>query len=231
MLFASDLSTLVQPLVRTDIPALPDAALRQFVVQMLWGILLAIAGWRAGYRLPERWRVGFAALITLWSVSPGPISPAYWLEMAFAAPSWTSALLCGLYVRMKVQQTGGLRRGASDTAPARIPWLWAAAGIALGWVLALDTFAALPLKESLYAWGFTPLATLVLMLMAASAWLIKPDWATALPMLVIALYVATRLPSGNVWDAVTDPLLWLYLHGVVAVRVWTQLTGSVNQLT
>ncbi len=231
MLFASDLSTLMQPLMRMDIPALPDTALRQIGVQMLWGTLLAAAGWRAGYRLPARWRAGFAALIALCSVVPGPASPAYWLEMAFAAPSWTSALLCGFYLQMQVRQTAGLREDASGTAPAGIPWPWTAAGIALGWVLALDTFALLPLTDSLYGWGFTPLATLVLLLVAASAWLVKPDWATALPMLAIALYVATRLPSGNVWDAVTDPLLWLYLHGAVVLRVWRQLNGRRRRLT
>ncbi len=231
MLFASDLSGLVQALMRTDIPALPDAALRPIGVHMLWGILLAAAGWRAGYRLPARWRAGFAALIALWSLIPGPASPAYWLEMAFAAPSWTSALLCVFYLQMHLHQTAGLGEGASGKAPADIPWPWTIAGIALGWVLALDTFALLPLTDSVYAWGFTPLATLVLVLVAASAWLVRPDWATALPVLAIVLYVLTRLPSGNVWDAVTDPLLWLYLHGAVVLRVWRQRNGRRRRLT
>lgn len=208
--------------MRTDVPALPDPALRQTGVHLLWGVLLVAASWRAGLRLSARWRVRFAVVIAVWSMVPGPVSPAYWLEMAFAAPSWTSALLCGLYLQTRGRHTGGLCTVAANAGPTDVPWPWAAAGIGLGWILALDTFAALPLADSLYAWGFTPLATLVLTLLAAGAWLVKPDRANALPLLAITLYVLTRLPSGNVWDAVTDPLLWLYLHGAVVLRAWRQ---------
>ena len=31
----------------------------------------------------------------------------------------------------------------------------------------------------------------------------------------LLLFAATRLPSGNVWDALMDPLLWLLLQGVL----------------
>ncbi len=226
MFSASDIQALVQPLLRTDIPALPNTALRQACVQLLWGILLAAAGWRAGPWLQPRWRLGFTGLLAVWAVTPGPASPAYWLEMAFASPSWTSALLCGLWLLRQARQPAGLATPWTAPEPARIPWLWALGGILLGWVLALDTFAALPLADSLYAWGFSPLATLALMLSGSVIWLIRPCQANALPLLAVGLCVATRLPSGNVWDGMTDPLLWLYLHGDVAVRVWKQLRGD-----
>ena len=228
MAFALDLATLVQSLVQTDIPPLPEAAFRQICVYMLWGLLLATAAWRAGSRLQPRWRRGLAALVVVWAAIPGPVSPAYWLEMAFAAPSWTSALLCGMWLLQQTRAHAVVANSWRAGEPPGIPWLWALFGMALGWVLALDTFAALPFAESVYAWGFSPLAPLCLALVGAGAWVVRPGWANVLPMLAVALYVGTRLPSGNIWDAVIDPLLWLYLHGVVAVRVWKQLTGRVN---
>jgi len=33
---------------------------------------------------------------------------------------------------------------------------------------------------------------------------------------VLAAYVLLRLPTGNVWDAVLDPFVWLALH----VQLW-----------
>jgi len=229
MASAFDLATLVQSLVQADIPPLPEAAFRQVCVHMLWGFLLATAAWRAGTRLQPRWRQGLAALVVVWAAIQGPVSPAYWLEMAFAAPSWTSALLCGMWLLQQTRTQAVVANSWRAGEPTGIPWLWALFGIALGWALALDTFAALPFAESVYAWGFSPLATLCLALFGAGAWVVRPRWASALPLLAVALYVSTRLPSGNIWDAVIDPLLWLYLHGAVAVRVWKQLRGGARR--
>jgi hypothetical protein len=95
----------------------------------------------------------------------------------------------------------------------------------MGWVLALDTFAVLPLQQSIYAWGFSPLASLALMTGAAAVWVISARWLYTLPLFALALFVLTRLPSGNVWDAVLDPLLWLYLHIYLATQGWRYLRG------
>jgi hypothetical protein len=35
----------------------------------------------------------------------------------------------------------------------------------------------------------------------------------------LLLFAATRLPTGNVWDAVLDPWLFLALHGMVVGRL------------
>jgi hypothetical protein len=35
-------------------------------------------------------------------------------------------------------------------------------------------------------------------------------------VVVLAAYVLLRLPTGNVWDAVLDPFVWLALH----VQLW-----------
>lgn len=225
MVFGFDLTALVQPLLRTDIPPLPETGFRQVCVHLLWGLLLAALAWRAGTWLQLRWRLALSAIAVLWAAVPGPISPAYWLEMAFSAPSWTSALLCGQWLLQQKHSPPAFGAwGARE--PAHIPRLWAFAGVAVGWVLALDTFAALPIGDSIYAWGFSPLATVFLMLVGAGAWLVQPRPTNALVWLAVALYVATRLPSGNAWDAVIDPLLWLYLHGAVAAGLWRQLRAK-----
>ena len=223
MVIAPDFALLLQPLLDMDSPVFPPAAVRQVCVHVLWGVVLAAAGWRMASVLQPPWRLALAALMGVGSSLAGPLSPAYWLELAFASPSWTSVLLCGLWLW---GQTRSQAR-SSDIRTSRptnsIPLPWVLCGIAMGWVLALDTFAVLPVRHSLYALGFSPLASLVLMVAAAATWVLSARWVHALPLVALALYVLTRLPSGNVWDAVLDPLLWLYLHIHLASQGWRSL--------
>ena len=225
MVIASELAQLFQPLLDMDSPVLPTAALRQLGVHMLWGVVLAAAGWRMAYLLQPHWRLAWAACVGIGSSLPGPLSPAYWLELAFASPSWTSVLLCGLWLWRQTRPQAVFSDPWSPRPINHIPIRWVLCGIGLGWVLALDTFAALPVQQSIYGWGFSPLASVVLMIGAAAAWIISARGVHALPFLAIALFVLTRLPSGNVWDAVSDPLLWLYLHVHLAAQVWRYLRG------
>ena len=225
MVIASELAQLFQPLLDMDSPVLPTAALRQLGVHMLWGVVLAAAGWRMAYMLQPHWRLAWAACVGIGSSLPGPLSPAYWLELAFASPSWTSVLLCGLWLWRQTRPQAVFSDPWSPRPINHIPIRWVLCGIGLGWVLALDTFAALPVQQSIYGWGFSPLASVVLMIGAAAAWIISARWVHALPFLAIALFVLTRLPSGNVWDAVSDPLLWLYLHIHLAAQGWRYLRG------
>ncbi len=79
----------------------------------------------------------------------------------------------------------------------------------------LDTFAQLP--SALYPLGFgqsvllalTVLAVLPLLQVGAvrrvSAWLAPA---------ALLLFVLLRLPTGNAFDVVLDPWLWVVLHGV-----------------
>ena len=100
------------------------------------------------------------------------------------------------------------------------PWL-AALGIVLGWVLLLDTLAWWPL--SVYAWGFSAAAVGAVALVAVLLWGISGQAVWALPLGVLVLFVLTRLPTGNVWDALLDPWLWVALQAgwlVNLVRRW-----------
>lgn len=225
MVIASELAHLFQPLLDMDSPVLPTAALRQLGVHMLWGVVLAAAGWRMAYMLQPHWRLAWAACVGIGSSLPGPLSPAYWLELAFASPSWTSVLLCGLWLWRQTRPQAVFSDPWSPRPTNHIPMRWVLCGIGLGWVLALDTFAALPVQQSIYGWGFSPLASVVLMIGAATAWIISARGVHALPFFATALFVLTRLPSGNVWDAVSDPLLWLYLHVHLAAQGWRYLRG------
>ena len=225
MLNTSEFAQLLQPLLEIDSPVFPQPALRQVGVHILWGVVLATAGWRMAYVLQPRWRFGLAVLVGLGSSFPGPMSPAYWLELAFASPSWTSVLLCGLWLWRQTRAQAPFSSSWTPRPSNRIPIPWVICGLVVGWVLALDTFAVLPIQQSVYGWGFSSQASLVLTVGASAAWVISARGIHTLPFLALALFVLTRLPSGNVWDAVLDPLLWLYLHICLATQIWRYLRG------
>ncbi|MSQ75602.1 MAG: hypothetical protein EXR34_07485 [Rhodoferax sp.] len=95
--------------------------------------------------------------------------------------------------------------------------------VLLGWLLLLDLLALLPL--SVYGLGFGTPALGVAVSLLLLFWL---RWATqprAWPGLVLGasvllVFVLTRWPSGNLWDALLDPLLWLgiQLHALLSLR-------------
>ena len=40
-----------------------------------------------------------------------------------------------------------------------------------------------------------------------------------------ALFVTLRLPTGNLWDALLDPLLWVVLHWMGLRWLWARKWG------
>jgi hypothetical protein len=191
-------------LFATDNPVLPPPLVMQLALHGVWAVLLGSATlWLSG-RLARPWRWGAAGLVTLWTLLPGEMSPAFWLGLAFQTPSVMSVLLClGCLWRSYRQAPGVALNGA-------LSWL-AGLGIVLGWVLLLDTLAWWPL--SVYAWGFSAAAVGGVALAAVLLWGISGQAVCALPLGVLALFVLTRLPTGNVWDALLDPWLWVALQG------------------
>jgi hypothetical protein len=131
----------------------------------------------------------------------------------------TSAGLCGVaLLRMAGQPEQRVihrRNGLTNTNAAMVALV--AMGIATGWLLLLDTFAWLPGMQ-LYAWGFSSAAPAVLLLVALLPWLVLGTSgmafmvSVAIASAVAALFIVLHLPSGNAWDAVLDPWLWLALH-------------------
>ncbi|MDR7305749.1 hypothetical protein [Rhodoferax saidenbachensis] len=220
----SGLLHLATAMVATDTPSLPALGLTQLWLHVGWGMVLAwlgcvLVGWWQPHRAAFL-TVAAVLLASMWL--PDPWSPAYWLGLAFQQPSLVLVLLS---TRLLLRC---LRKPAPPWATRRAPQPTrglaplAFVGVLLGWALLLDSFALLSLPVSLYALGFSPLAVALvawvsLGLVLSSTQVGSRPVAWAVPLAVVA-FVALRLPTGNVWDAVLDPWLWLGLHGYL-VRV------------
>jgi hypothetical protein len=87
-------------------------------------------------------------------------------------------------------------------------------GVVLGWLLLLDTLALVPMQ--LYAWGFSPWSAGVALLLGLLPWIFQGisglRSAGGLIVLAVVVFTLLRLPTGNVWDALLDPWLWVVLH-------------------
>ena len=211
---ALSLSSVLTVLQAPLVPGLEAQALAR---PLLWALTLGGAvHWLARGRSP-RVRQTALVLVLLWVALPGSASLAYWLAQAFQMPSLSSAAL-GLAYLWRVWR-GPPRAGVRDGARAAtacqlirsLRWL----AVLLGWLLLLDLLALLPV--ALYGWGFgTPALAAVCVLFLAGwlRWGAEPaarPWL-ALAAVVLLLFVLTRWPSGNLWDALLDPLLWLGLQ-------------------
>jgi hypothetical protein len=216
-------------------PALPLLGAMQLWLHVGWALVLAgaAAGVLAWLPVP-RWLLrGLPVVLGLWALIPGPWSAAYWLGLAFQAPSGVLALACAWWGWGAVRPA----RAAYALPPVSRALPWEAglvpAGLLLGWALLLDTFAQWPL--ALYPLGFDAEALAALLglgllpllqagaVRRVSAWLVPA---------ALALHVGLRLPTGNVFDAVLDPWLWLGLHGLALrwmyLRWWRKPQGDVE---
>ena len=215
---ALSLSSVLTVLQAPLVPGLDAQALAR---PLLWALTLGGAVHWLARGCSPRVRQAALVLVLLWVALPGSASLAYWLAQAFQMPSLSSAAL-GLGYLWRVWRgppMAGARSGARVGARAAtacqlmrsLRWL----AVLLGWLLLLDLLALLPL--SLYGLGFgTPalgVAVSLLLLFwlrwgaAPAAW----PWL-ALAAVILLLFVLTRWPSGNLWDALLDPLLWLGLQ-------------------
>ena len=188
---------------------------------LVWGVSALSTRWGL------RSRLGVMVAVAVMTLVPGRSSPAYWLGLAFQSPSLTTVLLAA-YSLWRIARAMPTSRSAGWS---RCELTVCGLGVGLGWLLLLDTLAWWPV--SVYAWGFSPAAVAGLALAVALGWAIAGGahknqalglvWG--LPALVLALFVVTRWPSGNVWDALLDPWLWVGLQLVLLVsglRAWRQ---------
>jgi len=198
---------LLAVILSTESPRLPEPAVTRAYLALGWGLVLAaaLAVWLRARRLWERgWR-WLPALVLLWCALPVVATPVYLLGLALQAPSltltlWCAAVLWGAYRsdHWPVAITKGLRQAAPVF-------------VVVGLLLLLDAGAWLP-GVQLYALGFAPAALPVVMVLAALPWLLGRGVAlTGVLWVGAALFLALRLPSGNAWDFVLDPLLVLVL--------------------
>lgn len=205
----------------SNAPALPVGWVMRLGLTVGWAMVLATLGASLAARWPIGARRTLVAALVLWTLVPGPVSPDYWLGLAFHAPSLSAMLICfGLLHHHLFPAVATAARPSSGTVNEvpTFPWVhgsllfWA---VLMGVLLLLDSFAMLPIQ--IYAWGFSPLVLLgLLVLSLLPGVLCGFSFARNTPEVwfapsVLLVFAATRLPTGNVWDALLDPWLWLFL--------------------
>ena len=203
-------------------PVLPGAGLLRFALPLMWAVVLAGSVCALGPRLPYRWRWVLTMLTAVWALIPGPLSITYWLGLAFQMPSLVTGLIAAGWLVAGLSQRRTFK--ASSPGLDRLGLM----GIVLGWLLLLDTLALLP--SSLYGWGFGTAALMLVSVLAALFWAMAGGSALGfrgliLMAAVLVLFVVTRLPTGNLWDALLDPWLWVVLQVVWLRRLWLRWVG------
>ena len=206
-----DFTSLTRLFFSSDAPWLPHATASIVMMYGGWAVVLgaAIYWFGSGQRAWVRWMV--VLMTVALCLFPGPASPVYWLGLMFQAPSLMSVMLCLAYVF----------RSGRGVAPDRAWPMLVVTGMVLGWVLLLDMLAWWPV--SFYAWGFSTAALALVCVVMVCFWLAWGNTGGGLQAFMLlatvgVLFVVTRLPSGNVWDALLDPCLWLVLLGIFLVR-------------
>lgn len=182
-----------------------------------WGLVLAALLLAL---LPGAWRTSrravgallAACLLLQWL--PGEAAPSYWLGLAF---TWPSGLLAGLCVAKLAQHYSGGAATSVMRSGLAIP-------IAIGGgVLYLEAIGLLSLDLYYRGFGAYAAPAIGLALGAGACWAAiagKARVQSLAVLLAVLLFSVFRLPSGNVWDAMLDPLLWGWACWTLAQRGW-----------
>lgn len=215
-----NLPDLWQTLTQHYAPLVPTAHSLVWIRHALWSLVLAALAllWLRRWVRAPALLATLPWLLALWAWVPGPWGLAYWLGLAFQIPSLVSAFLA---VSVVFQ-----RAPIPSTRVAMPPsWVvrWALAAVVLGAVLGLDTFAVFAV--SVYPWGFEPMALALAWSIALLPWVVLGKramrqatvWSPCAALLVFTL---TGWPTGNVWDALLDPWLWLLAVGYLLRLSW-----------
>lgn len=223
-----------------SVPPWPPLALQIAYADVAWTVVIAAAllalvpwRWRA---TPVRAVVAAAVLaggvaLGLHAVAGGAGAQA--LGLAFAQPSGLLSLLAAASIATTVAGAGvgalkGGSTGASPGDPGRwvLPTSWAWVLAVAGVVLALDTVNVLGWE--LYRLGLPgspgSAGLAVALAVVAIALARRPRQRVAALALAgaLALHAVLALPTGNLWDALLDPLLWAWATGASVRRVFVR---------
>jgi len=197
--------------------ALPELAWQFVYARLAWALVLAalvVAIWPRAWRMPRAVVGGIAGASLLLMLLPGAASPAWHLGLAFQYPSGLLAGLCAARLHA---------RWADRRDAALMPPGFAAVLAVCGTVLYLDAFGLL--ARGYYYAGFgLGAAVLAVLLAGACALAFRRGHGRVQACAVlgaVALFSFTRLPTGNLADALLDPLLcaWaLFSLGQTALR-------------
>lgn len=155
---------------------------------------------------------------------PDAASPAYWLSLVFQYPS---ALMVGFsLVSLHARWQG---------RPVRLvmPPSLALPLVVAGLLLYLDAFGVLAL--GMYASGFGAVVAPLVACAVAIACAVSIVRGRAVPgatalLVAVLLFSLLRLPSGNLWDALLDPLLWSWALGSVVFAMVRQRAARRTEL-
>ena len=216
--------------VHNDVARLPALVWQQAWLSTGWSVVVA---WLGVWML-SRWstrqdaKVVFAVGLALWVWLPGPWGGTHWLGLAFQSPSGVTVLASALLLaRMLWRPAHMLLTGHLHSPwPVHLFFL-AGCGAALGWALLLDTLGVWP--GSLYNWGFGAMAPAVALLITALPWVIAkkalPRTGVVVVATAILLFIASGLPTGNLFDALIDPWLWVFLQ-IALIQQWRHRSPS-----
>jgi hypothetical protein len=203
--------------------SLPDLAFQIVYGRLAWAIVLAallLSLWPRTRQLPRAAVAIVLGGLGLLMALPGAASPAWWLGLALQYPS---ALLVSLCVLCLARRWQGRAPGVFLSTP-----LAAALAIA-GTALYLDAIGWL--SQGFYYGGFGPVAApaLACIGIAACALALARGRGNRQHLALLGallLFSLLRLPSGNLWDAVLDPLLWAWALASLARRGLRRLAAS-----
>lgn len=209
--------------------ALPDLPVAQMLHTAAW---VAVLTWASAGLLPNDWRQGrwllasvfWAGLMAVWDA---PLSA---LGLAFQSPSLLSLCLCVMAAWVDMR-TPPRQIFSSPETLSGVTVVWTVS-LLLGWALMLDVWGQLPID--MYLWGFTP-GPLWVCWGVTGAWMVwvgfqnsaTADWhsrAATCVLVTCAVFLLTRAPTGNAWDALMDPWLWVYAHVAWLRRLGFQRT-------
>ena len=184
---------------------LPELALQVGYGRIGWAIVASAAVihlWPAARTLTRRHIALVLALALTAAALPGQASFAYWLGLACQYPSGLLVGCCAATIWWRM---------SGEPAPYQLPLSLVIALPPLGALLYLDAIGLL--TRGYFFWGFSEVAAPLLALLGSVACVVSIAMRGARPatlalFISLSLFTLLRLPSGNLWDALLDPLLW-----------------------
>jgi hypothetical protein len=188
--------------------ALPLSATLPLWVSLSWGMLASACVLRGQW---GQTRTRHLALVVFLLTALPSLHVAGYFALAFQTPSLVAVVWALWRWRDALRPTT-----AREPLPAALVFV----GVLLGWALVLDTLNSWPLgfNPQLYAWGFeaSALWSAIAVLMTVAVWSRTSVLWLLSALTVLAVFSLTRWPTGNVWDALLDPFVWVALH----VQLW-----------
>jgi hypothetical protein len=191
-----------------------------------WALTLTAVTLFVLQRAPKVVRFGLGATAFLIALVPATWSMSHWLGLAYQTPSLVTQGLALIYL-LRVFVARGIVSREQISTDDKWSLSFLLVAIAMGWILVLDTFAIFPI--SLYAFGYSKEAAFFGLGLAVAFWIISmrgstvqegryPRHLAIVLLCAITIYTFTRLPSGNAWDAMLDPWLWIVAQSALVTR-------------